>query len=85
MLRHLTKCFLPPQVVFPSITAKVDGMQHNRMWQSQGMYKAMVRALPAEQCVLSGSSTAQPKALLSSDPASVSGLEEAASLRLLTP
>ena len=40
------------------------------------MYNAMVRVLPAEQCVLSGSSPSQQKALLAPDPTSVGGLRE---------
>lgn len=43
------------------------------------MYNAMVRVLPAEQCVLSGSSPSQQKALLAPDPTSVGGLRELAS------
>lgn len=42
------------------------------------MYNAMLRVLPAKYCVLSGSSTSQQKALLSTDPASVSGCGELA-------
>ena len=42
------------------------------------MYNAMLRVLPAEQCVLSGSSPSQQKALLAPDPTSVGGLRELA-------
>lgn len=42
------------------------------------MYNVMVRVLPAEQCVLSGSSPSQQKALLAPVPTSVGGLRELA-------